>query len=84
MPRKSPLPALVGILTAAWILILVGAVIIFNYIVPFSYFHTYADSVAKGVFGTVSALVWLLAMVKMRDYFVRTWILRNKTTLTSE
>ncbi|MGI0079687.1 MAG: hypothetical protein ACRECH_08685 [Nitrososphaerales archaeon] len=80
---RSPLISLFGILTAAWLLILVGVVVIFNYIVPFSYFHSYADSVAKGGFGTIVSLLWLFAMVKMRDYFVRTRILRNQT-VTSE
>ena len=71
-------------MVAAWVLILVGAVIIFNYIVPFSYFHSSADSIAKGIFGTIVALVWLLAMVKMRDYFVRRRILKNQPAVNSE
>ena len=77
MPESNPLPALIAILTAAWLLILLGAVVIFNYIVPFSLFHSYADSVAKGIFGTVVGLLWLFAMAKMKDYFVRKKIVKT-------
>lgn len=84
MPERNPLPALLAILTVAWLLILIGAVIVFNYIVPFSYFHSFADSVAKGVFGTIAALLWLLAMAKMRDLFVRKEILKSNQTADSD
>ncbi len=66
-----------AIFTAAWVLVLAGAVVIFEFVVPFSYFHNYIDSIAKGVLGTIVALLWLYAMVKMRDYFVSRKILKN-------
>ncbi len=67
-----------AIFAAAWILVLAGAVVIFQFVVPFSYFHSnFENSVAKGGMGTIVALLWLFAMMKMRDYFVARKILKR-------
>jgi hypothetical protein len=74
---ESPFFLLIVIFAIAWVLILAGAVVIFEFIVPFSYFHNYTDNILKGVMGTIVALFWLFAMVKMRDYFVEKRILKT-------
>ncbi len=70
--------ALFTIFTIAWLLVLVGTIIIFEFIVPFHYWGGIYDSVAKGIFTTILGLVWLYALVLLRDVFVKRNILTKK------
>jgi hypothetical protein len=63
---------LIGIFTAAWVLVLLGTVLIFEYIVPLAIFHSFLDSIVKGILATVLVAVWLLLFVGMRNIMVRT------------
>lgn len=63
---------LAGIFTAAWLLVLLGTVLIFEYIVPLNIFHSLLDGVVKGVLTTILVVVWLFLFVKMRDYMIET------------
>jgi hypothetical protein len=76
-PNK-PYVEMIGIFTISWLLVLLGAIIIFKYIVPFSYCNCSNDSILKGVFAVILSGAWLLAMVAMRDVMVRRTILRRK------
>jgi hypothetical protein len=76
--------ALFAIFTVAWLLVLVGSIIIFEIIVPFHYWGGIYDSAAKGIFTTILGLVWLYAFVLLRDIFVKRNILTKKQeTLSS-
>ncbi|GEM_PF-1773922 len=75
MPSNRPLFSLFAIFTVAWLLVLAGAVVIFKFIVPFTYCHCFYDGVAKGAFSTILAVIWLGILVAMRDQFVRKNIL---------
>jgi len=63
---------LIGIFTAAWVLVLLGTVLIFEYIVPLAIFHSFLDSIVKGILATVLVAVWLLLFVGMRNIMIRT------------
>jgi len=63
---------LLGIFTAAWALVLVGTVLIFRYIVPLTIFHSFLDSVLKGVLAMILVAVWLVLFVEMRNLMIRT------------
>ncbi len=76
-PNK-PYAEMIGIFTISWLLVLLGAIIIFKYIVPFNYCNCFNDGILKGVFAVILSGVWLLAMVVMRDVMVRRTILRRK------
>lgn len=80
MEKKSrkPMISLLVIFTLAWLLVLVGTVIIFQFIVPFHYWGGIYDSFAKGIFALILALGWLYAMALLRDVFVRRNILLRK------
>ncbi len=63
---------LIGIFTAAWILVLLGAALIFEYIVPLTIFHSLLDGVVKGILATILVAVWLALFVAMRNLMIRT------------
>jgi len=62
---------LIGIFTAAWALVLVGTVLIFEFIVPLNIFHSLLDGIVKGGLAAILVLVWLFLFVEMRDFMVR-------------
>jgi hypothetical protein len=63
---------LIGIFTAAWILVLLGAALIFEYIVPLAIFHSFLDSIVKGILAIILVAVWLVLFVAMRNLMIRT------------
>jgi hypothetical protein len=69
--RKDPLPIFLAIFTVIWALVLVGTIIIFEFIVPMQIFHSYLDGIMKGVFATILVVVWLGLFVLMRNAMVR-------------
>jgi hypothetical protein len=75
------MPALLALFTIAWLLVLIGTVLIFDFIVPFHHWGGIYDSVAKGIFATILGLVWLYALALMRDVFVKRNILAKKQTV---
>jgi hypothetical protein len=75
--NSSPLIAILGILTAIWLLVLAGTVIIFGYIVPFAYFHNFLDSILKGTFSTILVLVWLGIFIGLTNSFVGRFIIKK-------
>ncbi len=77
-----PFTILIGIFFASWILVLVGTIIIFGFIVPFSYCQCFYDNIIKGVFATILALIWLFLMIVMRNVLVRSRILGSKSNET--
>jgi hypothetical protein len=74
----EPIAEMIAIFSIAWVLVLVGTIVIFEYIVPFTYCACFYDSIAKAGLAIVLAVVWLLAMVAMRDVMVRRTILRRR------
>ena len=76
-PNK-PYAEMIGIFTLSWLLVLLGAIIIFKYIVPLHYCECFNDSILKGVFALILAGAWLLSMIVMRDVMIRRTIFRRK------
>ena len=74
---------LIGIFTAVWILVLVGTVIIFEFIVPLVVFHSFLDSVLKGVLASVLGLVWLFLFYEMQNLMERTQLRIEKSKLNA-
>jgi hypothetical protein len=78
LEKEKPMLALFAIFTIAWLLVLIGTIIIFKFIVPFYYWGGIYDSIAKGVFTTILALVWLYSLAFLRDIIVKRNILLKK------
>jgi hypothetical protein len=78
LEKEKPMLALFAIFTIAWLLVLIGTIIIFKFIVPFYYWGRIYDSIAKGVFTTILALVWLYSLAFLRDIIVKRNILLKK------
>lgn len=62
----------------AWLLVLLGTIIIFKVIVPFRYCACFSDNILKGVLASIMGVVWLLAMVFMRNVIVRRQIFSGR------
>lgn len=83
--KERPIFILLAIFTVAWLLVLVGSVVIFKFIIPFHYWGGFTDSIAKGVFATVLGLVWLYVLALLRNLLVRKTIpTRNKPAVGSQ
>lgn len=80
MPEvRSAVVMLAGIFTAAWLLVLLGTVLIFEFIVPLNIVHSLLlNGVVKGVLATMLVIVWLFLFVKMRDYMIKTQLRLEK------
>ena len=59
------------IFTAVWALVLMGTIIIFEFIVPFVIFHSILNGILKAALSTVLVVVWLFLFVAMRNAMVR-------------
>ncbi len=70
--------SLIAIFAIAWLLVLLGAIVIFEFIIPFQYCECFYDGIIKGIFTTFLAVLWLLAMVTMRNRIVKRRILERK------
>jgi len=65
--------------TLSWLLILGGAVVVFNLIIPFHFCGSViCNGLAKGVSSTTLAFLWLGAMLGMRNAFVKGRILKAR------
>ena len=63
---------LITIFTLAWVLVLVGSAMIFEVIVPISFWNNFFyDSITKAVLVTILVLVWLYALLLLRDIAVK-------------
>jgi len=69
---------LIGIFTIVWILVLVGTVVVFEFIVPLVVFHSFLDSILKGVLATILVLVWLFLFYEMQNVMERTQLRLEK------
>ena len=69
--KGAPIVALLGIFTLAWVLVFVGTVIIFEFIIPFSFSSFFYNSIAKAVFTTILAMVWLYLLLLLRNVAVK-------------
>ena len=69
--KGDPVQMLLAIFAAIWLLVLMGAIIIFEFIVPLAVFHSFLDSVLKGVLATILAVIWLALFVALRNLMVR-------------
>jgi hypothetical protein len=78
LEKQKPMVALFAIFTIAWLLVLVGTIVIFKFIVPFHYWGGMYDSVTKGALTTILALVWLYTFGFLRSVFVKRNILTKK------
>ena len=58
---------LLTIFTLAWLLVLGGTVIIFQFIVHLVIFHSFMDSVTKGILAVILVAVWLGLFILMRN-----------------
>lgn len=84
MEKERPIQILLVIFTIAWLLVLIGSVLIFEFIIPFHYWGGFSDSVAKGVFATILGLVWLYILALLRNLLVkRTIPTREKERVTT-
>ena len=58
--------------TAAWGLVLIGTVLIFEFIVPLNLFQSFfINSTIKGVLATILVGVWLFLFLEMRNAVIR-------------
>jgi hypothetical protein len=71
MEKQRPIFILLGIFTIAWLLVLIGSVVIFEFIIPFHYWGGFTDSIAKGAFATVLGLIWLYALALLRNLLAK-------------
>ena len=71
MPERDPVRVLIGIFTAAWVLVLVGTIIVFGFIIPLVVFHSFLDGILKGILATLLVLFWLFLFVQMRNVMVK-------------
>lgn len=78
MERDYSFIGLLATFAIAWLLVLLGTIVIFEVIIPFQYFRYILDGILKGVFTLILAVVWLAAMIGMRNYIVRKRILGRK------
>lgn len=79
MPKeRDPIIMLIGIFTAAWLLVLIGTVMIFEYIVPMTIFHSLLDGLVKGILTTILIVIWLALFAKMRDVMIDTQLRLTK------
>jgi len=69
---------LIGIFTIVWILVLVGTVVVFEFIVPLVVFHSFLDSILKVVLATILVLVWLFLFYEMQNVMERTQLRLEK------
>jgi len=77
--EKKSLWELIGIFTAAWLLVLVGTGIIFDGIVPLNVFPSFfLNSILKAVLATVLVAAWLVLFVEMRNRMVKTQLRLEK------
>jgi hypothetical protein len=60
-----------GIFTAAWVLVLLGTILVFGFIIPLQVFHSFLDGILKGILATVLVLIWLFLFVQMRNVMVK-------------
>ena len=74
---NRPFLGLAIIFTISWSLVLLGVIVIFEFIVPFTYCSCFYDNVLKGLMGLVLGGVWLAAMIFMRNIYVGRNILRS-------
>jgi hypothetical protein len=76
--ERDPIKTLLVIFTAAWALVLIGTVLIFEYIVPLDILHSFLDGIVKGVLATILVIIWLLLFVAMRNVMVNTQLRLTK------
>jgi formate/nitrite transporter FocA (FNT family) len=81
--EEESIAALVGIFTAAWALVLIGTVLIFKGIVPLNIFHSFLDSIVKGVLAAILVGIWLLLFLEMRNALVKIQLRLEKKVATS-
>jgi hypothetical protein len=67
--------SLLVIFALAWILVLVGTILIFEFIVPQNFCPGICNGVAKGAAATVMGVLWLLALLAMRNILIRRTLL---------
>ena len=72
--------ALVAIFGAAWLLVLIGAILIFEFIVPVTICGCFFDGVVKAGLAAILGAVWLLIMVAMRNLLVRKSLYSKSST----
>jgi TRAP-type C4-dicarboxylate transport system permease large subunit len=60
-----------GIFTAAWVLVLLGTIIVFGFIIPLEVFHSFFDGILKGILATILVMIWLFLFVQMRNVMVK-------------
>jgi uncharacterized membrane protein (UPF0182 family) len=81
---ERPLLLLLAVFALAWLLVLVGTVVIFELIVPFYYFEIpFYNSIMKGVFSTILGVVWLFLLGLLRNLLVRRTLLKSGLSPTS-
>ncbi|MGI0092205.1 MAG: hypothetical protein ACREBS_10900 [Nitrososphaerales archaeon] len=81
--RRDPVQMLAVIFAAIWLLVLIGTIIVFRYIVPIMIFHSFLDSILKGVLATMLVVIWLALFVALRNAMVRRQLLPAKEKSSS-
>lgn len=72
MPERDPVTSLIAIFTAVWALVLVGVIIVFEFIVPLNILGSFfLNSILKAVLAMILGLVWLALFVEMRNFMVK-------------
>ena len=75
---------LIGIFTAAWLLVFFGTVLIFEFIVPLNITsHYLLNGIVKGFLATILVVVWLFLFVQMRDYMIKTQLKLEKKKVSA-
>ncbi|MHB8566663.1 MAG: hypothetical protein ACYC7D_08395 [Nitrososphaerales archaeon] len=78
MEKDQSFIGLITIFAIAWLLVLLGAIVIFEFIIPFEFCSCFYDGILKGLLTSILAVAWLVAMITMRNSIVRKRILQRK------
>lgn len=63
--------ALIAIFFLAWLLVLIGAIVVFELIVPQSFCGCVYDGVVKAALAAILGVVWILILAAMRNELVK-------------
>jgi hypothetical protein len=81
--ERESIAFLLVVFTAAWGLVLVGTVLIFEFIVPLNLFPSFfINSTFKGFLAAILVGIWLFLFLEMRNAVVRIQLRLEKRTST--
>jgi hypothetical protein len=81
----DPVKTLMLIFTAVWVLVLVGTILIFEFIVPFNPLNSFfLNSTLKGVLSLILAGVWVYLFASLRNVVMKRELRLSMGTTTDD